>query len=105
MVTNRVFTPKSRECLHPTFWEPRGTTESDRAEMLLKLDLVRFCLRTQLFAQGCSDFPPQSMKWKWDSRGYNDEQLIVDRFIHHTSGTLTLLQCDRAALQVSSPKA
>ena len=27
-----------------------------------------------------------------------------DRFTHHTSGTLTLLQCDRAALQVSSPK-
>lgn len=27
-----------------------------------------------------------------------------DRFIHHTSGSLTLLQCDRAALQVLSPR-
>ena len=38
-------------------------------------------------------------------RVLDDKQLIgCDRFIHHTSGTLTLLQCDRAALQVSSPK-
>ena len=37
-------------------------------------------------------------------RVLDDKQLNgCDRFIHHTSGTLTLLQCDRAALQASSP--
>jgi len=45
------------------------------------------------------------MKWKWTAEAIRRQSLNrLDLFIHRTSGTLILLQCDHAALQVSSPK-